>query len=168
MKRRYIAAIFIGFALGVELASNDAQAEAVLVADKKEGYLAVVDVDTKKVLHKEPALFGRSHENQLNMNYYDKNIANPGITPAGPYTLEKIYSLRLNEPMLVFVNGEYSVGAIHPLWMGNPDQNRVKRLESKTPDDNHITGGCINVDSKFFYDVLDKLPDNTIINILPE
>jgi hypothetical protein len=79
-----------------------------------------------------------------------------------------MFSWKLNEPMLIFIKGDAAVGSIHPMWMKNPKQQRVERLRSVDPSDNRITGGCINVDPKFFYDVLDKLPDGVVLTILQE
>jgi hypothetical protein len=139
----------------------------VLTADKAKGTLTVYWPDTKKTIT-QPALFGKVKSNVLNMTNYDTVVKFDNVTPSGTFKVTKMLSWRLNEPMLVFIKGKVSVAAIHPLWMGNPDQKRIERLRSETPDDNRITGGCINVDADFFYNVLNQLPDGSILNILPE
>lgn len=138
-----------------------------LTADKKKGTISVYFPDKKETITK-PALFGKVKSNKLNMNNYNIHSRFDGITPAGTFPITKIFSWKMNEPILVFIKGTAALGSIHPLWMGNPDQKRVQRLNSETPDDNRITGGCINVDPKFFYAVLDKLPNGVILTILPE
>lgn len=138
-----------------------------ITADKVKGTITVYWPDTNKSIT-QPALFGRVKSNELHMDNYDNPRVFDNITPAGSFPITKMISWRLNEPMLVFIQGRSSVAAIHPLWMGNPDQKRIQRLKSPTPTDNRITGGCINVDATFFYTVLNHLPDGTILTILPE
>lgn len=138
---------------------------ANIIADKKAGTITVYYQD--KVIT-QPALFGKVISNELNMKNYDYPGKFDGITPAGSFALTKIFSWHLNEDMLVYINGKASVGAIHPLWMKNPNQHRVERLRGTDPSLRRITGGCINVDREFFYNVLNKLPDDTTLTILPE
>jgi hypothetical protein len=138
-----------------------------ITADKTKGIITVYWPDSGKELST-PALFGKVKSNTLNMDNYDYPNKFDNITPAGTFTVTKMVSWRLNENMLVFIKGKNSYAAIHPVWNGNPDQNRMKRLQSTTPDDNRITGGCINVDPVFYYSVLDYLPDGTTLTILPE
>jgi hypothetical protein len=140
---------------------------AVITADKTNGTISVYWPDTNTTITK-PALFGKVKSNALNLERYDRPGPFNNITPAGSFPVTKMVSWRLNESMLVFINGKATVLAIHPLWNGNPDQRRIQRLNSPSPDDNRITGGCINVDETFFYSVLNQLPDGTILNILPE
>lgn len=142
-------------------------ATPTVTADKKAGTITVYYPDTQTQLT-QPALFGKVISNELNKKNYDLPGKFDGITPAGTFPLTKIYSWQLNEDMLVYIRGKSSVGAIHPLWMKNPRQQRVERLRSPSPDDNRVTGGCINVDRDFFYNVLTKLPQGTTLTILSE
>jgi len=160
---KYILLLVLLFGVSNVQASN----LPTLTADKKAGTISVYYPDTKKTIT-EPALFGKVKSNKLDMTNYDLPGKFDNITPAGTFPVTKMFSWVLNEPMLVFIKGQASVSAIHPLWMKNPKQQRVERLLSSTPEDNRITGGCINVDSKFFYAVLDKLPNGVILTILPE
>jgi hypothetical protein len=145
-----------------------AQELPTLTADKVAGTLTVFYPDTKesKVV---PALFGKVKSDRLNMdNYNIPGVAADGITPAGKYKITKMFSWRLNEPVLVFIQGTNTIEGIHPLWMNNPEQHRVERLLSVTPSDNRVTGGCINVAPDFFYSVLNNLPDGVELTILSE
>jgi hypothetical protein len=135
-----------------------------IIADKAKA-LITVRLDGKTYIT--PALFGKIKSDVLSMSNYNTNVKFDGITPAGTYTTKKKFSWRLNTDMLVFIEGKTSVAAIHPVWSKNKDQKRIERLNSETPDDNFITGGCINVSEGFFYSVLAKLPDGTKLTILP-
>ena len=138
-----------------------------ITIDKKAGTISVYYPETNKTIT-QPALLGKIKSNTLDMSKYDRPSKTDYITPAGTFKITKMFSWRLNEPMAVFIKGKSSVSAIHPVWMKNPNQRRVQRLLSPTPDDNRITGGCVNVDSKFFYSVINNLPDGTELTILPE
>lgn len=139
-----------------------------IIADKRNGKISVIFPDTNKTIET-PALFGKKKSDILNMEVYkDRSIPNDFVTPAGIFFIKKMFSHRLNEPMLVFIEGQDRVASIHPLWMGNPKQDRAGRLRSPSPDDNRVTGGCINVDPDFFYKVLNNLPDGISLTILPE
>lgn len=164
--------IFFGiesvFAIEDDYSIVDTDSKPVLTANKTEGTLTVYWPDTgKKIV--EPALFGKVKSNVLDWDVYNiPGKRNNYITPSGTFPIKKMISWRLNENMLVYIEGKEAIAAIHPLWNANPDQNRLQRLSSVTPLDNRITGGCINVDSTFYYSVLDHLPDGTILTILPE
>ena len=153
-----------GFAIAHEITPPT---PPIITADKTNGTISVYWPDSQKTIV-EPALFGKIKSNELNLASYDVPGKLTGITPAGSFPVKKMVSWRLNENILTFIEGKSTIVAIHPLWNGNPDQHRIQRLKSITPDDNRITQGCINVDATFFYSVLDNLPDGTILNILPE
>jgi hypothetical protein len=146
---------------------QDASLDVTLVADKKGGTLYVYNNETGQVI-KNPALFGTNKGDVVDMNIYNSTKPSARKTPAGEYDLMQQFSLRLNEPILSFIRGTHKIGAIHPLWMKNPNQQRPQRLKSETPDDNRITNGCINVDPDFFYKVLVKIPNDTRLIILTE
>jgi hypothetical protein len=84
-------------------------------------------------------------------------------TPTGEFKLKHGFSSKLNERIIVFKEYPTYVYSIHPLWLGNPKEDRKYRLASETPYDNKITKGCINVHPDLFYDILAKLPDGTRI-----
>jgi hypothetical protein len=145
---------------------NISAADMELIADKTNGTIVVNNTLTK---HKDTyaALFGKVHSNVLDMNNYDHPVKFNNITPAGTFTLKKVFSWRLNSDILVFIQGKSSIAAIHPLWTKNKDQRRLQRLLSPEPTDNRITSGCINVLPAVF-SVLAQLPPDTKLTILPE
>ena len=101
------------------------------------------------------------------------------VTPAGRYTISAVksddYGTAFN------VNELYSVGfdgknlsktniAIHSVYTANKAEKRMDRLNSATPDDNHISFGCINVDKKTVASLSQHLEGraSTPIYILPQ
>jgi hypothetical protein len=81
------------------------------------------------------------------------------ITPAGRFTVTRSFDpaygpiFELNE-----VHGPDWWIAIHQVWLGNPAEHRMERLLSPTPEDNHITFGCINVSHDTLTFMLRHLP----------
>ena len=139
-----------------------------IVADKELGTIYVVDPITKAITEA-PALYGKMPIDKINMGYYDrKDGGNPYITPAGMFTVTKMYSTELKRHLLVFFEGSFMVMAIHAVYTGNPVQMRPQRLMSNDPAMKKITNGCINVPGDFFSDELFTLSNGTRLYILPE
>jgi hypothetical protein len=59
--------------------------------------------------------------------------------------------------------------AIHRIYLGNPEEKRQQRLDSKTTKDNSISYGCVNVSNTFYDQVLDRLEinSNSYVYIIP-
>lgn len=148
-----------------ELASH--AKDPFIVADKHEGTITVHYPDTKNTVIS-PALFGKVKADKINHAKLDVVNGFSHITPSGTYKIKKQYSEYLHTSILTFIEGKDKILAIHPVWLGMPSQQRLQRLFTKTPKDNRITDGCINVPSAFFYSVLNALPDDTILYILTE
>lgn len=136
-----------------------------LVADKARGSITLYHEGATTTV---PALYGRRKEDSIDWSYFN---ARPGIapyiTPAGKYKLKAMYSTRLRSTILVFHEGDHAVLAIHSVYVGRPEQRRVERLESASPDDNRITNGCINVPAEFMAKLL-ALPDGLTLEVLQE
>lgn len=47
-----------------------------------------------------------------------------------------------------------SAVSIHPIAAGVPAERRAERLASRSPDDNRITHGCINVSAEFYESII--------------
>lgn len=72
-------------------------------------------------------------------------------TPRGEYQLQ-LYNTTLpgyGGDILVFKETEKDVFAIHRV-IDVPNQNRLKRIESKSSKNRLITNGCINVESNVY------------------
>lgn len=131
-----------------------------LVANKVNGTLTIHYPDGNMISTE--ALFGIKISDEYNNEIFNGFKPVNGATPKGEYTLKKYYSTKFNEYIMVFIDGKIKKAAIHGVWLGNPKQERVKRLKSTTPDDNRITSGCINIDPIFFNDYISVLPNNGV------
>ena len=60
--------------------------------------------------------------------------------------------------------------SMHPVITSNPQEQRLQRLRSPSPDDRRITHGCINVPAKFYREVVHKTFADTdsVVYILPD
>jgi hypothetical protein len=78
-------------------------------------------------------------------------------TPMGQYQLIRRITkdLGYGGDVLQFFETKDDVYAIHRIWLLNPEQRRLERLNSKDIKDHYISNGCINVAP----DVYDKLVD---------
>jgi hypothetical protein len=70
-------------------------------------------------------------------------------TPVGIYEVKRAYSTKLKKPMLVFLQDDTGVYAVHSL-VEVKGQNRLARINSATPFDNRISNGCINIPQEAF------------------
>lgn len=98
----------------------------VLLASLDRGTLFV---EHPQLSFKVPAVFGKP--------------ATP--TPAGIYLIERAHSSKLGMDILVFRREGNAVFAIHPNL-----KSRQRQLESGTPADNFLSGGCIGVEDSVF------------------
>lgn len=73
-------------------------------------------------------------------------------TPRGEFPLINriVLSPGYGGDVLQFKETEIDVYSIHRVWLGNPAQYRLKRLNSKNIKNRIITDGCINVDSEVY------------------
>lgn len=86
-------------------------------------------------------------------------------TPIGVFTVKHMLTEQrgYGGDVLVFYETDTSALAIHRVWLENPKEHRLQRLNSNDPNKrNHVTNGCINV-SPQVYDLLVK--DLTTIEI---
>lgn len=88
-------------------------------------------------------------------------------TPAGRFVAHLDKDLRGRS---VLVIDHDALIALHPVVRGTPKERRAERLASKTPDDNRISFGCINVPLVFYDTVIRPAFTGTagIVYILPE
>ena len=132
------------------VASRNNQRLPFLVVDKVQAKVWVFSPEGK-LLGFAPALLG--------LTVGDDSVAGLGArrlssirpeertTPAGRFPSSLGLNLLGQEVLWV----DYDSGiSLHRAIVGLPQEQRVRRLASATPDDNRITYGCINVPAPFF------------------
>lgn len=131
-----------------------------MIADKQNGMLHAFGPNGV-IISQSPALYGKDVGDTMQKTGNQWNR----VTPAGKYTLTvesdstyaggKVFSLvETNVP------GE-GVVAVHAVYLGNPDENRLGRLASPTAQDNRISWGCVNTSNQAFLNEL--LPNANIL-----
>lgn len=141
--------------------------QPIIIGDKTSGKLFVYTPQTQKLISS-PALYGQKLADVDPNANYDTGQHVDKVTPAGTFMGRKYISARLNEPVFAFILGKASMIAIHPVYLGLPQQRRVERLASLDPAEHRITNGCVNVPTAFYLNVLDKLRTNTTVIMLKE
>lgn len=139
--------------------------QPLIIADKASGTLSIYRPENKSIISN-PALFGQEIEDNLSMSSFDIGTSRK-VTPAGTFIAEKAYSSKMHEPIIIFIHGKKQLLAIHPIYLGKPNERRIERIQSLSSEDNRISNGCINVLVDFF-NVLYSLPNKTPIVILSE
>ena len=97
------------------------------------------------------ALTGESMTDRVPASALKKRFSAVGtaddkVTPAGRFTLTRSYDedygqlFSINE-----IHGPDWEIAIHQVYLGTPSERRMYRLESRRPQDNNVSHGCINV-----------------------
>ena len=118
-----------------------------------------------------PALLGIALGDESTPGIGERELSEMGpaekTTPAGRFAAQ-IGAARGGHRVL-WVDYSLSV-ALHPVVTRNRRERRLQRLRSRTPDDNRITFGCINVPAPFYADLIRPLfrEAGGIVYILPE
>lgn len=88
------------------------------------------------------------------------------VTPSGKYQAQIGKDLHGKE--LLWVTYDYAI-AIHPV-IEVPGQQRRRRLQSQSAEDNRITWGCINALPSFYETIISPVfrPKGGIVYVLPE
>lgn len=79
-------------------------------------------------------------------------------TPKGEFPIVRLYT---DDPgyggdVLKFDENDELVFAIHRVWLLNPKQRRLQRLQStNVRDRQNITNGCLNIDNSVYDKLLD-------------
>ena len=87
-------------------------------------------------------------------------------TPAGRFVGG--FGPSLDAGRVLWVDYDSAV-SMHPTATGVPAERRPERLESPTPEDNRVTHGCINVDPRFYEDIVSPaFAEGGVFYILPD
>jgi hypothetical protein len=96
---------------------------------------------------------------------YPALLGKNNATPTGEYTLRR----RLTKDpgyggdVLQFHETQDEVFAIHRVWLLNPKQKRLERLQSNNVSDRYISAGCVNVDPIVYEKLLDCCSNDLLI-----
>jgi hypothetical protein len=92
------------------------------------------------------------------------------VTPAGRFTLTRSYDKAYGQLFSIKeIHGHDWEIAIHQVYLGTPSERRMLRLETRRPDDNHVSHGCINVTKGTIRFLVDKLAKTKapVLYVLP-
>lgn len=94
-----------------------------------------------------PALIGKNH-----------------TTPVGEFNIRhvEVRQKGYGGDVLLFHENSKELYAIHRIWLMNPGQRRLERIQSKNPKDRIISAGCINVMPEVYEKLVDCCSDSTL------
>ena len=152
------------------LASDDHLGMPFILVDKVRAEILLFDQSGPFVIAS-PALVGLARGDSLSpgMGLRKLSSIQPAerTTPAGRFSAS--LDLNLHGDRVLWIDDDSGV-ALHSVITTNPSERRLERLASKSPDDNRITYGCINIDASVFEKVVvpQFLARGGIVYILPE
>ena len=130
--------------------AGDAKGQAFAVIDKTAATLSVYAA-TGKLMATSPVLLGLASGDHNVPGIGTRPIADiepqERTTPAGRFNSEP--GKTLTGQTVVWIDYDAAV-SIHRLRPSNPSEKRPDRMASKTPLDNRITYGCVNVPADFY------------------
>jgi hypothetical protein len=151
------------------IASHDNNNMPFMVLDKVAADLFLFD-SAGQMIAATPALVGMMVGDEATPGVGDRELSNIPLqdrkTPAGRFVAK--FGRAAGERDVLWVDYPSAISIHAVITIEN--QHRLERLNSRTPDDNRITYGCINVPTKFYADVIKPLFKGTsgIVYVLPE
>jgi hypothetical protein len=152
------------------IASGDNGGLPFAIIDKVAAKVFVFRPDGQ-LLGKAPALVGSARGDNSTPGAADREMSaiplDERTTPAGRFVAS--FGSAKEKHRVLWVDYATAI-ALHPVVTANPKERRLQRLQSRTPRDNHITHGCINVSAAFYEKVVRPTFTDTsgIVYILPE
>ena len=141
-----------------------------LVIDKNGAEVFVFDPEGR-LMGKSAALLGSTAGDESSPGVGDRELSEippqERTTPAGRFVAK--FGWARGRERVLWVDYATAI-SLHPVVTGNRKEQRLKRLKSRTPEDNRITFGCINVPRSFYEKVVQPLLKNStgIVYILPD
>ena len=151
------------------IASHDNNNMPFMVLDKVAADLFLFN-SAGQMIAATPALVGMMVGDEATPGVGDRELSNIPLedrkTPAGRFVAKFGRAAGGRDVLWVDYPSAISIHAVITI----ENQHRLERLNSRTPDDNRITYGCINVPTKFYADVIKPLFKGTsgIVYVLPE
>jgi hypothetical protein len=150
--------------------SGDHAGRAVVVVDKREARVYVFDPHGS-LQGATPALLGSAIGDHTVPGVGDKPIDQvlpaERTTPAGRFVAEPGTNAKGEDVVWVDYDAAVSMHRVRPLVKA---ERRLERLASRTPRDNRISYGCINLPVRFYEDVLSPAvrTSGAVVYVLPE
>lgn len=152
------------------VASGDNGGLPFVIIDKVAAKVFVFR-DDGQLLGKAPALIGYARADNSTPGDANREMSaiplSERTTPAGRFVAS--FGAASGKRRVLWVDYATAI-ALHPVVTANPKERRLQRLKSRTPRDNHITHGCINVSADFYKKVVRPafMRTSGIVYILPE
>jgi hypothetical protein len=152
------------------LRSDDNARAPFVIIDKRAAHLWLFDAQGRAT-GDTPILLGFARGDHTVPGIGERPIAevrpHERTTPAGRFVAERGRNAR--GEMVLWVDYDAAV-SMHRAIAGQPHERRPQRLASKTPEDNRISYGCINIPARFFDTTLLPLSQQQmpVVYVLPE
>lgn len=153
----------------IERTGDNAEMPYIIV-DKVNAAVFVMDANGH-LIGSAPALLGmeRGDGSAAGLGNLAMAAIRPGerTTPAGRFVASLGEDLHGQD--ILWIDYGNAI-ALHRVVKGTPAERRAQRLQSRTPDDNRISYGCINVPVAFFDNVVHPVfaGSSGVVYILPE
>jgi hypothetical protein len=150
--------------------SRDNDGLPFMIIDKRQAHLWVFD-SSGKPQGNAPVLLGVARGDDTAPGIGDKKLSEikseERTTPAGRFVAEVGMNARGED--VVWVDYDAAV-SMHRVLTTNAKEQRARRLETPTPNDNRVSYGCINVPRAFFENVVRATVrgGNSVVYVLPE
>lgn len=150
--------------------SRDNDGLPFMIIDKRQAHLWVFD-RSGKLQGNAPVLLGVARGDDTAPGIGDKKLSEikseERTTPAGRFVAEVGMNARGED--VVWVDYDAAV-SMHRVLTTNAKEQRARRLETPTPNDNRVSYGCINVPKAFFENVVSATVNggNSVVYVLPE
>jgi hypothetical protein len=139
---------------GWVVATRDSQGYPFAIIDKDAAQILVFGADGR-LRGAAPALFGSAVGDHTAPGIAGLALREiPGrdrTTPAGRFVGG--FGPSIDAGRVLWVDYDSAV-SIHPVATGVPEERRVERLASPSPNDNRVTHGCINVSPEFYEGII--------------
>jgi hypothetical protein len=151
------------------ISTGDPHGLPFMVIDKVAAKVFLFD-DKSQFVGAGPALVGAAFGDDSVPGVGDRELSDippsDRTTPAGRFVAG--WGAASGGRQVLWVDYSAAI-SLHPVVTAHPEERRPQRLASKTPEDNRITYGCINV-TPAFYNTVHKVfaKKNGIVYILPE
>ena len=151
-------------------ATGDNNGVPYMVIDKVAAEVFIFN-SSSQLIAAAPALVGMTPGDDSKPEAGDRELSDIPVadrtTPAGRFIAKFGHAAGGRDVLWV----DYSTAiSLHAVITTNKKQHRLERLKSPTPEDNHITFGCINVPTDFYAKVVNTMFRGTrgVVYILPE